>query len=281
MNTSIIIPTYNARKLLEKNLPKVKQAAPKSEIIVVDDASTDDTVKFLKTNFPKVKIVQHKTNKRFAVACNSGVKAASGKIVIMLNNDVIPESNFLSPLLRHFTDKKVFSVGCKEKDNNGNISGRTEGDFQRGFIVHWRPEDQQSQSTFWNFGGSMAIDRDKYLQLGGMDEIFSPAYWEDNDLCWRAKQKGWKILFEKDSVVHHKHETTNDSEFGQRKIEIMSFRNQILFVWKNIRGVQLIKHFFWLPYHLVFTTIRSKGTFLIAFYQAIIRWISYKAIKTI
>lgn len=286
---SIVISNYNGQKLLEKNLPKVIKACKNCEIIVVDDASIDQSVDFTKSNFPQVKIIQHKKNQRFAVACNSGVKISRGDIVILLNNDVSPfpkpsvrrhlaKENFLKPLVKHFKDKNVFSVGCREVEmKNGKkiISGRTEGEFKRGFLMHWRPEDQESQDTLWTFGGSMAVDRKKYLELGGMDALYSPAYWEDIDLCWQARKKGWKILFEKEAVVYHNHETTNISVFGKTKIKLYAYRNQILFVWKNIRGRKLLKHFLWLPYHLVFTTIRSRGLFLIAFLQAVLRYIQF------
>lgn len=276
MTTSIIIPNYNGRKLLEKNLPEVIKSAPESEIIIVDDASTDDSVAFLSKNFPQVKIIEQKQNKRFAAACNAGAKAATGEIIVLLNSDVIPDKDFLSPLINHFRDEKVFSVSSKEIDSKGNVSGRTEGEFRRGFLVHWRPEDQQSLTTLWNIGGSVAIDKQKFLQLGGFDEIYSPAYWEDIDLCWRAKKKGWKVFFEKKSIIHHNHETTNQTVFGTKKLEIMSFRNSILFVWKNYKGMQLLQHFLWLPYHLIFTSYRSNGAFLVGFVQAVRRWISYK-----
>jgi len=104
-----------------------------------------------------------------------------------------------------------------------------------------------------------------------MDTIYKPAYWEDIDLCWRARKKGWKILFEPKSIVYHKHETTNIRELGKRKMEVAAYKNQILFVWKNIRSWQLLQHFIWLPYHLIFTTIKSKGLFLIGFLQALLQ----------
>ena len=275
---SIVIPSYNGKKLLEKNLPKLIAAAPDAEIIVVDDASTDQSAEFIKRKFPQIKVIQHKKNQRFAAACNTGVKAAHGEIIVMLNNDVVPKKDFLKPLLKHFENGQIFSVGCREigiKKGKKFISGRTEGKFKRGFLVHWRPKDQESQETLWSFGGSMAVDKKKYLQLGGMDELYSPAYWEDIDLCWRAKEKGWIILFEKNAVVFHNHETTNVSIFGKTRIQLYGFRNQILFVWKNIRGRQLLEHFLWLPYHLIFTTIESRGLFLLAFLLAIWRRISY------
>ncbi len=187
----------------------------------------------------------------------------------------MPKKDFLKPLLKHFDDKHVFSVGSREievKAGKEVVSGRTEGKFSRGFLIHWRPKDQESQNTLWTFGGSMAVDREKYLEIGGMDELYAPAYWEDIDLCWRAKEKGWHIVFEKESVVYHNHETTNVSVFGKREMERIAYRNQFLFMWKNIRGVELVKHFFWLPYHLTVTTYKTKGLFLSAFGQAVVKY---------
>jgi GT2 family glycosyltransferase len=273
---SIVIPNYNGKKLLEKNLPKVIVVAVGAEIIVVDDASTDDSVAFLKSaNWrKKVKIVVHQKNLRFSAACNSGVKKARGEIVILLNNDVVPKKGFLKPLLANFKKKNVFSVGCKEiETKNGKkiISGRNGAEFKRGFLVHWRSGDQNKKDTFWTFGGSMAVNRKKYLEIGGMDTIYKPAYWEDIDLCFRARKKGWKILFEPKAIVYHQHETTNIKELGKVKMEIAAYKNQILFVWKNIRKRQLAQHFLWLPYHLIFTTIRSRGLFFLGFLWALVQ----------
>ncbi len=272
MKTSVVIPSYNGKNLLQKNLPKVVEACKGCEIIVVDDASTDGTTEFLKQKFPQVKVIIHQKNLRFASSCNTGVKAASGEVVVLLNNDAVPRKDFLKPLISDFKNKNVFSVGCKEiekKDGKEIVSGRNGGKFYRGFLIHWREKDQNKKDTLWNFGGSVAVNRKKYLSSGGMDPIYQPAYWEDIDLSWRARQKGWEIIFEPKSVVYHQHETTNIRELGKKQMQRAAFKNQIIFVWKNIRGIKLLQHFLWLPYHLLFTTIRSKGQFLQGFLWAI------------
>lgn len=277
MRVTIVIPNYNGRRLLAKHLPRVIAAGERAEVIVVDDASTDGSVNFLRQNFPQVKLVQHARNQRFVAACNTGVKSARGKVVVLLNSDVSPEKGFLEPLLKHFTDPRVFAVGCREIEKRPGtqiVSGRTEGKFQRGFLVHWRPEDQASPETLWTFGGSMAVDRKKYLALGGMDELFAPAYWEDIDLSWRARERGWEVLFEKEAIVYHHHESTNPQELGKVRMKLYAYRNQILFVWKNIRGRQLVSHFLWLPYHLTITTLKTRGLFFVAFWLAVWRWIT-------
>ncbi len=275
MNLSIVIPSYNGRYLLEKNLPAVITAAGKvkSEVIVVDDGSTDGTDEWLRKNYPEVKVIRHLSPLRFGKSCNDGVAAASGEIVMLLNNDVEPKADFLISLIPHFTNEKVFAVGCKELNfENGKkiFGGRGEMDFRRGLAVHWRPKDQDSSKTMWVSGGSAAFRRDIWLKLGGFDKLFYPAYEEDRDLCWQALKAGYRLRFEPRAVVIHKHEATNRKVFGKMLIEIMSLKNQLLFVWKNISQPKLLLlHLFWLPYHFLLTSIRTRGVFLLAFIWAL------------
>lgn len=274
MKVSVIIPNYNGQKLLAQNLPQVIKSCPDCEIIVVDDASTDNSVSYLKKYFPQLIIIENKTNQRFAKSCNIGAQNASGEILIFLNSDVSPQENFLKPLINHFVkSNQIFSVGSKEIDNTNNqeiISGRTVGKISKGLLVHWKPENQEDQDTLWNFGGSMAVSRHKFLTLGGFDPIYAPAYWEDIDLSWRARRKAWKVLFEKDSIVYHNHETTNKSVFGSKKIQEISLRNQIIFSLKHFKFQFLL----WLPYHLLITNYKTKGLFFQALLLALKRCFS-------
>ena len=102
MKVSVIIPNYNGQKLLADNLPHVLKACPNCEIIVVDDASTDNSVSFLNSKFPQIKIIQNKSNMRFAKTCNFGAQKAEGDILVFLNSDVRPEKDFLPHVLKHF-----------------------------------------------------------------------------------------------------------------------------------------------------------------------------------
>ena len=284
-SVSIVIPNYKKQPLI-KHLPTVIKASKNSEIIVVDDCSPDDTVPYLKKHFPKVKVIRNKVNQRFAENCNIGFRAAKGDIVVLINSDVAPKTNFLKPLVKHFKDPKVFAVGCLEvqtindKNNKKEYSGKNKCQFKRGFLVHAPAKItslKKPTNNCWASGGSMACDRKKFLKLSGFDTLYKPAYWEDIDLSWRARVKhSYKILFEPKSQVYHNHETTNVSVFGKRRMEEMALRNQILFVFRNIHGQKLIQHFLWLPYHLIFTTIRTKGLFLTAYIKAIIQWLKQK-----
>lgn len=289
MPISVVIPSFNGRHLLEKHVLKVINAIRKDdEIIVVDDASTDNTHSWLKENYPAIRVIAHQKNQRFAASVNSGVNAAQNEIIILLNNDVSPDKSFLGPLLTHFNDERVFAVGCKEiqaekKDpgvfpssltpgSNLVESGRSCGAFRRGFLVHWRCHDQNQPTTLWATGGSMALRKSVFQKLGGMDTLFAPAYWEDIDLSYRAKKQGYKVLFEPKAIVYHQHETTNVKELGRLIMQSSAYKNQCLFVWKNVTDWHLLaKHLLWLPYHLLITTIRSRGLFLIGFAWALLK----------
>ncbi len=285
VKVSIVIPNWNGRDLLEKNLPAVVKACQRWagltlknketgwEIIVVDDASSDESVKFIQGSYPQVKLVVNTQNLRFAMSCNRGVAASRGEVVVLLNNDVSPGIDFLISLVKHFEDEEIFAVGCKEGEVvSGKTvwSGRGEMFFERGLVLHRRADDQGKRITDWVTGGSGAFSRKKWLEIGGMDRLFRPAYEEDRDIAYRALKHGWKVLFEPQSVVYHHHETTNLKAFGPQKIMVFSFKNQFLFVWKNISdGSYLWRHFFWLPYHLTVTAWRSQGLLAVGFLQAI------------
>ena len=274
-SVSIVIPNYNGESLLPKHLPSVIKHSPGVEIIIVDDASTDGSVTMLAEKFPTVKVLALKQNSRFAAACNEGFAAAKGDIVVLLNSDVSPRPGYLPPLLTHFSDPLVFSVGSKEiEEVSGQKvdSGRGLGAFRRGLVVHWRPDNQTEKSTLWTTGGSMAVRKKIWLEMGGMDTLFKPAYWEDIEMCYRAQKRGYKVIFEPKSVVEHHHETTNVAALGKPVMNVAAFKNQLLFIWRDITDASyMVSHLLWLPYHLIVTSYRTKGLFLQGFYKALLQ----------
>lgn len=270
MIISIIIPTFNGLKLLEKNLPLVLQSLGKTkemiEVIIVDDGSTDASIKYL--NNQKLKVLINEKNKGFAYSCNRGVKESKGEIIILLNNDVIPKKGFLEPLIRHFADKKVFAVGCKEL--NGEERGRGVGKFQKGFLIHKRADNQYKNNTLWVSGGSGAFRKDLFIKLGGFDEIYKPFYWEDIDLSYRGLKASFKVLFEPKSIVYHHHESTIGKLFDRIQIETISYKNSFIFVWKNITDVGLfLNHLIWLPINILKALFTGNTQFILGFLQAL------------
>ena len=239
---SIIIPNYNGKELLEKNLPYVLKAYRNSgnkikEIIVVDDASTDDSVTFIKHNFPEIRIIQHRVNRGFSSAVNMGARSAKGKYLALLNSDVIPSKNFLETVLQHFKDDKVFAVSLHEKGY-----GWARGKFKDGFIEHESgSESEDVHESFWVNGGTGVFRRRYWMKLNGMDEkLLNPFYWEDLDLSYRAAKRGWLNLWDPEAKVVHEHELTigRISKTFREKIQQ---RNQLILIWKNITSPNLFR----------------------------------------
>lgn len=275
MNVSIVIPNYNGSKLLQKNLLKVIAKVSSAQIIVVDDGSKDDSVKMLGNHFPQVTVIKRKNNSGFSSCVNDGVRIAKNKLVFLLNHDAYPENNFLDFLLPYFDNPKVFAVGCLEKSIEGKkiISrGRGVGFFHNGFLQHKRGEINKN-NTLWVSGGSGMFRKDTWLELGGLDQLYNPFYWEDIDLSYRAQKAGYEIFFEPRSIIFHAHqEGIIRSKFTHREIKIIAYRNQILFVWLNINNLHFfLEHLIYLPIHLIRSIISLDFPFIYGLILAIIK----------
>lgn len=256
---SVVIPTYQAQKLLEKNLPAViAQLRRGDELLVIEDAGTDGTASWLEKTIryqvekkaATLKVIVNQQNLRFGASCNKAVKLAKNNYIFLLNNDVSPHKGCIEELLKHFTDDQVFAVGCLEKEASGEVHGKNKLWFERGLFHHAKSEPMTSGETAWVIGGSGMFDRKKWLQLGGFDERFYPAYWEDVDLSFQARKRGWKVLFEQRAAVDHNHESTNRDVFGEQKLMDMSWTNALQFTWKNSDLWQKIAFLLWQPYWL-------------------------------
>lgn len=230
MKTSVIIPNWNGKSLLEKNLPSVLKIGF-DKVIVVDDASTDGSPAFLKTNFPEIKVLENPKNRGFAYTVNKGVASASGEIVYLFNTDMVPREGVLEPVLKHFENPGVFGVSLAEEGYSYAVPK-----LEFGFLGH-EPggKTDKAHDTFWVSGGSGAFRKSMWDKLGGMDLLFSPFYWEDLDLSYRAQRMGWKLVWEPHAKVIHKHESTiNTKHFKKKYLDYIKERNQLIFHWKNL-----------------------------------------------
>ncbi len=259
MTYSVVVTNYNGAEILKKNLPKVFVAAGKCEVIVVDDASIDNSLAVLgslKKEFKSLKIVKKEKNEGFSSSTNLGVEKASGDLVVLLNSDVVPTKDFLKPVLPLFNNKRLFAVGLHDKSfgkNNVVSRGRGVGKFIRGFLMH-RPGAIKTGPSLWASCGSGVFNREIWSQIGGLDIIYNPAYGEDWDLGYRAWKLGYEVLFEEKAVVEHHHEEGSlrkrYSSFYRRAI---TFRNQNIFILKNISDKKfLLSYLLFLPYHLIY-----------------------------
>jgi len=250
----------NGKELLERFFPSVIESCNfyngKSEIILVDNGSTDGTEKFIYKNYPDVKFIRFSSNKGFSTACNTGVKEAKGDIIVLLNNDMLVEKDFLVFLVEHFDDKKVFGVrpGLKW------LNDKSDFDFNSFFIgIRWKNgmiefpmlKIENIEKPFYTpyiSGGAGAFDREKWLEIGGFDESFNPVYWEDVDISYRAWKRGWILLYEPRSHVYHLQGSTIKKIFNQNYIQMISEKNRYFFIWKNISNKNfLLYHLFFIP----------------------------------
>ncbi len=272
---SVVIPNYNGRDLLEKNLPIIAKIFSQEEIIVIDDASSDESVAFIKGNFPQINVIQLKHNGGFANAVNVGIKNSSADIVVLINTDVKLDSDIKSSVKSFKLDSDLFAIGFGERSHeNGKVIIRGRGivRFKRGLIAHKMAESTIGASL-WASGGSAAFDRKKLVALGLFDPIFSPFYWEDVDLGWRAWKAGYKIIFDPTIQVDHYHkEGSIKKSASDFRIKRITFRNQLIFFWKNISDFQLwIVHIVWLPALIVFALKGGNFAMLAGFANAILK----------
>jgi O-antigen biosynthesis protein len=252
---SLVIPNWNGKDLLERFLPSWVAAIaghPGSEIVVVDNGSTDGSADWIRANYPDVRLLALPANLGFGGGSNAGFRAARNDVVVLLNSDMRVEPDFLAPLLAGFTDELVFAVSCQiylgDKSKRREETGLTHGWWQDGGLRVGHREDRAVDSLFPCFyggGGSCAFDRRKFLELGGFDELLAPFYLEDTDLGFLAWKRGWKVLYQPASVVHHEHRGTIGRNFADDYIQSVLQKNFLLFCWKNIHSWRrLAAHFF-------------------------------------
>ncbi len=260
MKISVIIPNYNGKELLEKNLVKVIEKSPNAEIIIVDDCSTDGSISFLKEKFPGIQVISNKKNEGFASTVNAGVREAKGDLVYLLNSDVIPKDKYLEVLISHFIDPKVFAVGSLQESVEKDevvLRGRGIGSFHKGFLLHARGEINRT-NTLWVSGGAGCFRKRIWEKLGGMNTLYNPFYWEDIDLSYRALKAGYKILFENKSIVVHKqYNGAIRSKYSKSDIEAISYRNQIIFVLLNISDINFLISYKFHNFFMIFKALFS------------------------
>lgn len=253
---SIVIPNWNGRDLLETYLPSVRAATqrlPGSEVIVVDNGSTDGSAAFVRERFPEIRILALPRNLGFGGGSNAGIRAAVHDVVVLLNSDMRVEPDFLAPLLEGFSDERVFSVSCQiffsDPAKPREETGLTESWWQQGSLRVRHRADPAIHDLFpcaYGGGGSCAYDRRKFLELGGFDELLSPFYLEDTDLGYRAWKRSWKNFYQPASVVYHEHRGTIGRLFSDAYIQGVLKKNFLLFTWKNIHEWRrLLVHFFY------------------------------------
>jgi GT2 family glycosyltransferase len=260
MKISIIIPNYNGRHLLEKNLPSVITAAKKCgwqyEIIVADDASKDDSVLFLKKNYPEIIIVENKINGGFSKNINSGIKQAKYNWILALNSDISLDENYFAPQQKYLNDENCFGVmGSIYDEQTKQLIDAAKYPATKGLqvvgTVNYKLQTADSKlklPSFFLSGANALINRKKLLLLGGFDEIYSPFYQEDLDLGIKAWRMGWSSYYESESKCFHQTSATIQSNFKRKNVSIISNRNKLVLHHLHLNGFNFLlwKALLWL-----------------------------------
>jgi GT2 family glycosyltransferase len=243
---STVIPVYKNTALFLKNLRHNLSFMKNTEIIVVNDDPEVNLTKRVKKICPKAIVINNPKNLGFGPSVNLGVKKATFDYLLFLNSDVLLNGP-VEKALEEFRDQKLFGLSFAQINNNGEISVANQGKFIDGIFQHSAKKATKKTTTLWPDGGSCLLRRSYFNKLNGFDPCFAPFYWEDVDLGFRAAQEGYQVLFYPQIKVKHEHATTINKYYKKEVTQAINYRNQLLFTWKNMRGLTLFKHIVFLP----------------------------------
>ena len=234
---SVVIPVYNrasvTRQCLRSLLDGPAQGIAEFEIVVVDDASTDQTESVLEAYSARIRVVRHATNAGFATACNDGAAVATGRYVVFLNNDTIPQSGWLDALVTYAEDRPaVAAVGSKLLFSDGTIQhagvaiglDRFPWHIYTGFPAH-HPAVNTSRRVPIVTGACMLIRREVFDAAGGFDSAFRNGY-EDVDLCLRLGERGQEIHYCHRSVLYHLEAATREGQNADAAHNLRLYRER-------------------------------------------------------
>lgn len=270
---SIVILNWNGQKYLEQFLPYVMASTYANFMVVVaDNASTDDSVPFLRSYYPLVKILELKQNYGFARGYNEALKNVEGDYYVLLNSDVEVMPSWIEPAVELMESNKHIGA-CQPKllqqqnrtffEYSGACGGWLDClgyPFARGRIFDVCEADNgqydNAEPIFWASGAAMFVRKDLYHELGGLDDFFF-AHQEEIDFCWRLQRKGYMVYSCPASVVYHVGGATLPK--GNSKKVFLNFRNNLVMMAKNMpAGEALWK----IVYRFVLDTISAVKSLL-------------------
>ncbi len=260
---SIVIPVYKNKEEFLNNFRKNLNFLKDKEIIIVNDNPQELIKKDLVLIDKKIILIENKKNLGFAKSVNLGVKKAKNPYVLLLNSDVVIKNiNFENLTKRFRINPKLFAIAFAQIEKSGEIIGKNVIYFKEGLILHRKAKNINPGINAWAEGGAAIFDKKKFLFLSGFDDLYSPFYWEDIDLSYRGWKSGFEIIFDPSTEVYHFHGTTIRKYHQPKFIETTAFKNQLIFIFKNLDISYLFFTLLWLPYWIVYFIIKRKFEFL-------------------
>jgi GT2 family glycosyltransferase len=247
-SVAVVILNWNGKELLSRFLPGVLRSGYTNlQLIVGDNASDDDSVKYIRTNFPDIRVIQNDRNYGFAEGYNKIIKQIEADYFVLLNSDVEVPENWITPVINAMeADKQIAVAQPKIKwytdkskfEYAGGAGGFMDINFFpfcRGRIFdqletdHGQYEDERE--VFWASGAAFFIRSKQWEQSGGLDpDLF--AHMEEIDLCWRLKNLGYKVIYCPGAEVYHVGGGTLDAKNPYKVF--LNFRNNLMIMQKNL-----------------------------------------------
>jgi GT2 family glycosyltransferase len=277
--THILVLNYNGRDLLAGCLPSILAAALESpvpcRVTVVDNASTDGSDELLASHWPSVGFMRE-SNLGLA-SFNRVLGALEEPVVLLLNNDVRLDPRAVGPLLTVFETESdaLFSAPlCWTFDGRTYEGMRTRVRTRFGLVqgmcrVPGVENVLRQRDLTAAAGPVLAVDRRRFLALGGYDPIYFPGRIEDLDLGFRGWMAGYRGYYVPESVAYHQGFGTFGPQLGNSECDQLANRNTLIFMWKNTGGGRLLAHFLWLPVRIAYALLRGRLSFVRAFFAAL------------
>jgi GT2 family glycosyltransferase len=255
LKTAVVILNWNGKKFLEKFLPGViYHSTGKAEIIIADNASSDDSLDYLANNHPGIRIIRLDKNHGFASGYNLALRQIDAEFYILLNSDIEVSDNWIAPVIslmegnpavaacqpkiRSYYDRDKFEYagaagGFIDKYGYPFCQGRL---FQSLEIDEGQYEE--ARDVFWATGACMFVRADIFHKLGGFDDDFF-AHMEEIDFCWRAKNQGYRIMYCPASTIFHIGGGTLPKNNSRKTY--LNIRNNIIMLYKNLEDNRLTR----------------------------------------
>ena len=252
MKVAVVILNYNGAAMLGRFLPSVVKYSPDAEIVVADNASTDDSVAVVAKDFPGVRLIQLDRNYGFADGYNKALEQVDAEYFVLLNSDVEVTEGWLEPMLS-LMEKNADVLACQPKIlayNNkthfeyagaaGGFIDRYGYPYCRGRLFDSVEEDKGQYDSpcrvFWATGAAMMVRSAAFRKVGGLDGSFF-AHMEEIDLCWRLLARGGEIYAVPQSRVYHVGGATLNKSNPRKTF--LNFRNNLLMLYKNLSHDEL------------------------------------------
>ena len=250
---AVVVLNWNGRKWLEIMLPFLIRYSQQAKIFIADNASTDDSILFVEKNYPKTKIISNKSNNGYAKGYNDVLKKIDSEYYVLINSDIEVSKNWINPIINLMdNDNKI--AACQPKILNYNnrnyfeYAGASGGYIDllgyplcRGRIFDTLEKDEGQyndvKEIFWASGACLFVRSSYFNDIGGLDEDFF-AHQEEIDLCWRFKNKDYKIMVQPESIVYHVGGGTLNSSSSFKTY--LNFRNNLSMLFKNLSLFEII-----------------------------------------